>query len=151
MRPMPWLSEPSIEIAPMSCSTSSAAIVCGADAALGEGDVLGDGRVEVVAHHRHVEVFVERVDRVGVGRVGRRRQAVRVAGDADDVRRVAAAGALGVVHVDRAAVDRGQRVLEEAGLVERVGVDLDLEVELVGDAEGRCRSRPASRPSPRGS
>ena len=28
MRPMPWLSEPSIEMAPMSCSTSSAAMVC---------------------------------------------------------------------------------------------------------------------------
>ena len=28
MRPMPWLSEPSMEIAPMSCSTSSAAMVC---------------------------------------------------------------------------------------------------------------------------
>jgi len=29
MRPMPWLSDPSMEIAPMSCSTSSAAIVEG--------------------------------------------------------------------------------------------------------------------------
>jgi hypothetical protein len=38
------------------------------DARFGEGHVLGDRRVEVVADHQHVEVLVERVD--GVGRVG---------------------------------------------------------------------------------
>jgi hypothetical protein len=34
-----------------------------ADAALGERDVLGDARVEVMAHHQHVEMLVDRVDR----------------------------------------------------------------------------------------
>ena len=34
-----------------------------ADAALGKGDVLGDARIEVMAHHQHVEMFVDRVDR----------------------------------------------------------------------------------------
>ena len=47
-----------------------------ADAALGEGQVLGHGRVEVVAHHQHVEVLVDGVDGVRPGRVGRRRQHV---------------------------------------------------------------------------
>ena len=62
-------------------------------------------------------------------------------GDADDVRRVAAAGALGVVHVDGAAADGRQRVLDEAALVQRVGVELDLEIELVGDAEAGVDGR----------
>jgi hypothetical protein len=30
-----------------------------ADAALGEGEVFGDARVEVVADHQHVEVLVD--------------------------------------------------------------------------------------------
>ena len=52
--------------------------------------------------------------------------------DLDDVRRVAAAGAFGVEGVDGAALERGHGVLHEAGLVQRVGVDGDLHVELVG-------------------
>ena len=103
-----------------------------ADARLREGHVLRHRRIQVVADHDHVEVLVEGVDRVGVGRIGRRGQAVHLPGHRDDVGRVAAAGALGVVHVDGAAVDRRQRVLQEARLVERVGVQLHLEVHLVG-------------------
>ena len=30
-----------------------------ADAALGERDVLGDRRIEVMAHHQHVEMLVD--------------------------------------------------------------------------------------------
>ena len=41
-----------------------------ADARLGEGHVLGDRRVEVVADHQHVEVLVDGVDRVRPRRVG---------------------------------------------------------------------------------
>jgi hypothetical protein len=57
--------------------------------------------IEVVAHHQHVEVLVERVH--GVGPVGIRRagQDVRLAAHADDVGRVAAAGAFGVIGVNR--------------------------------------------------
>ena len=79
------------------------------DAALGERQVLGHRRVEVVADHQHVEVLGERVDGVRAGRVGRRRQHVGLRGDRDDVGRVAAARALGVVRVDRAAGDGGER------------------------------------------
>src|SRR5271168_5235958 len=88
-----------------------------------------------MAHHGHVEVFVEGVHGVGVGRVGGGWQAVGDAGDADNVGRVAAAGALGVVHVDGAAADGRQGVLNETGLVQRVGMQLDLEIHLVGDGE----------------
>ena len=72
----------------------------GPDARLGEGQVLRDGRVEVVADHQHVEVFLDGVDGVRPGRVGGRRQYVRLRDDRDDVGCVPAAGALGVVGVD---------------------------------------------------
>lgn len=50
-----------------------------------------------------------------------------------------------MVRVDRATLESGDRVLDEARLVERVGVDVDLDVELVTHGEavvdnGRCRS-----------
>ena len=76
-----------------------------------------------------------RVDGVGPRRIGRGRQHVGCAGDLDDVRRVAAAGALGVEGVDGAALERRDRVLDEARFVERVGVDRDLHVVFVGDRQ----------------
>ena len=105
------------------------------DPALGERQVLGDARVEVMADHQHVEVLVDRVDGVGHGRVGRRRQHVRQARDLDDVGRVAAARAFGVEGGDGAALERGDRVLDEARFVERVGVDRHLDVVALGDAQ----------------
>ena len=58
---------------PRSWSMSSAAMVSAADPALGERDVLGDLRDQVMAHHQHVEMLVDGVDRVrprGVGAGG---------------------------------------------------------------------------------
>ena len=57
--------------------------------------------------------------------------------DGDDVRRVPAARALGVVRVDRAARDGGERVADEAGLVQRVGVDGELGAGLLADTQAR--------------
>ena len=79
----------------------------GADAGLGEGDVLGDVLGQVMAHHEHVEVLVEGVAGEGPRGVRRRREHVGVLDDGDDVWCVAAAGALGVICVDGAALERG--------------------------------------------
>lgn len=107
----------------------------GADAGLGEGQVLGDRRVEVVADHQHVEVFLGGVDGVGPGRVGGAGQHVRLGDHGHDVRRVPAARTLGVVGVDAASGDGGEGVADEPGLVQRVGVDGDLDPGAVGDGE----------------
>ena len=80
-------------------------------------------------------MLIERVDGIGIGRIGRRRQAIDLAGHADDVGRVAASGTFGVVHMDGPALDRGQGIFEEPALVERVGVQLDLEIEFIGDRQ----------------
>ena len=58
---------------------------------------------------------------------------------------MAATCTLGVVGVDRATVDCGDRILDKTTLVERVGVDRNLHVVVVGNAErsadsGGCRA-----------
>jgi hypothetical protein len=67
-----------------------------------------------MADHQHVEMLVDRVDGVGHGRIGRRGQHVRQARGLDDVGCVAAARALGVEGGDGAALEGGDRVLDEA-------------------------------------
>ena len=149
---MPWLSEPSIEIAPMSCSTSSAAMVCRRDAALGECHVLRDRRIEVMAHHRHVEVFVERVDGVRDWSDWSRTAGSCISPATRMMSgRVAAAGALGVIHVDGAAADRVQRILDETGLRSAYRCGSGPGSRARRRPAGRCRSPPASSPNPRGS
>ena len=107
-----------IEIAPRSCRMSSAAIVSLRIRLSAKATSSGISRVEVVADHEHVEMLVDRVDRVGPGRVGRGRAGRwRRPHDLDDVGRMAAAGALGVEGVDRAALEGGDGVLDEARFV----------------------------------
>ena len=106
-----------------------------ADTRFGKRDVLRDRRVEVVAHHQHVQMLGDRVDRIGPRRIGGRRQHVRFAADFDDVRRMAAAGAFGVEGVDGAAFESLDRVLDETRFVQRVGVDGDLHVHRIGHRE----------------
>ena len=115
------------------------------DARLGERQILWNGRVQVMADHQHVEVLVDRIDRERPRRVRARRKDVRQPAQLDDVRRVPAARALGVVRVDRAPADRRDRRLDETRLVQRVGVDGDLHIVVVGDpqrAVDRRRGRP---------
>ena len=42
--------------------------------------------------------------------------------------------------------DGRERIFQKAAFVQRVGVQLDLEIELVGDRQAACRSRRASTP-----
>jgi len=88
-----------------------------------------------MTHHEHVEVFVDGVDGERARRVGGGRQDVGLAANPDDVGRVSAAGAFGVIGVNRAAFEGADGILEVAGFVEGVGVDGDLDVEFIGDTE----------------
>ena len=67
-----------------------------------------------------------RVGLVDDGRMLRQRR------DADNIRRMAASRAFGVISVDRAARDRGDGVLHEAGFVDGIGMNRHLHVEIVG-------------------
>ena len=97
-----------------------------------------------MAHHEHVQMLVERVDRERHRGIRRGRQAIRLAANFDDVRRVAAARAFRVVRVNRASLERADRILHVAGFVDRVGMNRDLHVELFRDrkrAIDGCGSR----------
>ena len=85
-----------------------------------------------MAHHQHVQVLGQRVDRVRPGWVGRRRQHVGVRCNRDDVGCVAAARTLGVVRVDRTATYGCQRGFHVPRLVQGVGVDGHLHAAFVG-------------------
>ena len=56
-----------------------------------------------------------------------------------------AAGAFGVIRVNSAIFERGDRVFDESGFIERVRVNRNLDIEFIGDAQAlvdRCRSGP---------
>lgn len=118
----------------------------GADARLGKRHVLGDVLGQVMTHHQHVQVLVQRVARVGARRVRAAGQHVGVLHHADDVGCVPTARTLGVVRVDGPPLERGDCALHEAGLVERVGMDQTLHVQLVADAEARVDGRRRAAP-----
>ena len=84
-----------------------------ADAALGERDVLRNVFVEVMTHHQHVEMFVERIGGVRPRRIRGAREHVRFTTHPDDVGRVTPACAFGVIRVNRASLERGDRVVHE--------------------------------------
>ena len=118
----------------------------GPDPGVGELHVRLDLRVEVVAHDHHVDVLLDGVDREGPGGIRRRGQHVRLAREADHVGGVAAAGALDVEDVQapvlgvlRPAVllGRGEGVVHEAGLVQGVGVQGDLDPGLLAHVQRR--------------
>ena len=115
------------------------------DTRFGERDVLGDSRIEVMAHHQHVQVLIDGVDRIRPRRIGRRWQHVGLAAGLDDVGCVAAARAFGVIGMDRPATNRLERRFDEARLVQRVGVNCHLHIHAIGDLQRRidCRGRRA--------
>src|SRR5271154_1718535 len=104
----------------------------GADAAFCEGHIFGDLRIEMMADHEHVEMFGDGVDGEGARGSGGGRKFVGKAGDADNVGSVAAAGAFGVIGVNGAAGDGRDGGFEEAGFVDGVGVNSDLDVVAIG-------------------
>jgi hypothetical protein len=87
-----------------------------------------------MADHEHVEMLVHGVHGIGPRRVRGGRQHVLCAASLDDVGRVAAARAFGVIRVDRAILEGGDGVLDKAGFVQGVGMNRDLNVELLRHA-----------------
>ena len=115
-----------------------------ADARPRDADVALVAGVHAVAQQDHVEVLGDGVDAVRQRRVGRRREHVVDPGELQHVRGMPAAAPLHVVRVQDASVEHGEGVLDRHRLVEAVGVERDLDVVLVGHAQGGV-DRPQGR------
>ena len=112
-----------------------------ADAAFGKGQVFGNARIQMVADHEHIDVFVERVVRVRHGRVGGAGQKIRLPHHLQNVGCVPAAGPFGVEGAQRATFGGCDGVFYKAAFVQGVGVDGDLNVLLFGHIQAvanRC-------------
>ncbi len=91
-------------------------------------------------------MLIQGIDRERHGGICGRRQTVCLAANLNDIRSVAASGALNVVCVNRASLECANRVLHKPRFVDRVCVDRDLHVEFFRNAkrtiDGRWRRAP---------
>mmetsp|Transcript_34565 Transcript_34565/g.63538 ORF Transcript_34565/g.63538 Transcript_34565/m.63538 type:complete len:492 (+) Transcript_34565:574-2049(+) len=113
---------------------------------LGERHVLGNGRIQVMTHHEHVEVLVDGVSRERPGRIRRAGQHVRFGNDLDDVGSVSSSRSLRVVRVDGTIAHGAERVVDVPALVERVRVDGNLHVVRVRERQAGVDGARSSSP-----
>ncbi len=117
-----------------------------ANPALGKSHVLGDVLVEMVADHQHIEMLVDGIYGEGPGRIGRGGQYVGLAAEPHNIWRVSAAGTLGVIGVDRPALEGCARGFDKSRLVECVGMDADLHIVVFGHRQAGVYRRRGSTP-----
>ena len=116
-----------------------------ADAVMGDRQVARHIRIEPMDAHDHGDVLIEGVHSVGQGRVGRGADHVVDTGQSEDVRGVPAAAPFNMEGVDHPAVGHRQGVVDRQPLVQSVGVEADLDIELLGGVQGgieRAQVRP---------
>jgi len=89
----------------------------------GKSNVLGDRRIEVMTNHKHVEVLIQCVHRVGPGRISRGGQNIWLSTYFDDVRSVPATGPFGMISVDRAIFKCCDGIFDETGFVQGIGME----------------------------
>ena len=106
--------------------------------ALGKRHIRRDARVEIVAHHNHIEELRLRVYTVRQRGVGRRGQHKWHTCHLHQVGSVTAASALGVIGVYRATINGCDGILHIAALVERVGVDSHLHIVSLRNIHSRA-------------
>src|SRR5262249_33668872 len=106
-----------------------------ANTAFGKSDVLGNTAVEVMRDHQHIERFVQSIYRVRPRRTRGRRDDIRFTAHSDDVRSMAATGSLAVKGMNGSALERCDGPVDETALVQRVGMNENLDIHLIGDRE----------------
>ena len=86
-----------------------------------------------MAHHQHVEMFLECVAGVRPCGIGAAWKHVCLAADFDDVWRVTSSSTFCMKGVNGPTLDCGDGVFNEAGFIKGVGVDADLHIHLIGN------------------
>ena len=102
-----------------------------ADAAFSKSQIFRDGRVEMVAHHQHVEMFIQRILGERPRRIGRRGQHIFKFRHAHNVGCVTATCAFRMESMNGAAFERFDRVFDKAGFIQRVTVQHHLHIVVV--------------------
>ena len=106
-----------------------------ADAAFCKCQVFCNGRVEVMADHQHVDVFVQCVDGVWACGVGGGGQHVGLTYHFQDVGRMTTTGTFSVEGVNGSAFEGGDGVFHKARFVQGVGVDGHLNIGFFGHVQ----------------
>ena len=104
-----------------------------ADAAFGKGHIFRNARIKMVADHEHIQMLIHRIHRVRHGGVGGRRQHARFTDQAQDIRRMAATCTFGMEGLDGAATNGLDGFLNKTAFIQRVGMDGDLDIHLIGN------------------
>lgn len=86
-----------------------------------------------MARHHHVEMLVNRVGGIRLRRVGTTGKNVGVLDERYHIWSMASASALDVIGMDCAALEGCCGPLDEARLVQRIAVDLTLDIVFVAD------------------
>src|SRR5262245_59301137 len=82
-----------------------------------EREVFGYRGIEMVANHQHVQMFVQSVDRIGAGRIGRGGEDISFAAHFDNVGSMAAASSFCVIGMYCPPFECGNARLNEPGFV----------------------------------
>src|SRR5215472_15595942 len=106
-----------------------------ADAALSEGDILRNAAVQMMSYHHHVEGFFRRIHGVGSRWSCGRRNDVRLTAHLDDVWGMPATSPFGVKGVNGSALESRDGIFDEAAFVQRVSVDENLDIHVIGNSK----------------
>ena len=83
----------------------------GANTALGEGHIFRDIGIEMMAYHRHIQMFVKGIDGVWVSGIGGGGKTVLLACHPNDIWGMSSPRAFGMIRVDCAPVDGFEGIL----------------------------------------
>ncbi len=88
-----------------------------------------------MSDHDHIEGLIGRIHRVGARRSCRSGKDICLPAHLDDVRGMPATGPFGVKGVDGSALEGCDSGFDKTALVQRVGVDGNLHIHVIGDRE----------------
>src|SRR4051812_9335498 len=89
----------------------------------------------MVANHEHVQMLIDGVYREWACWVGRGGEHVRFSRNSDNVRCMSSAGTFGMEGMNGAAFEGSNGILDKSGFVQGVGMNSNLNVQLVCDAQ----------------
>ena len=94
-----------------------------------------------MADHRHVQMLIESIHRKWISGVGRRREAVFYSSNPDYVRGMSASSTFRMIHMNCAPVYGCQGIFQKTTFVQRIGMQLHLEIQFVCNGKAGINNR----------